>query len=445
MAVADIKKTKNTRTKKSAEKKRKERRERRNNEKRDRNIAATLGKAKKTRGISRLRYRVILTQTGKPGKPKADITGLVTSVSWDEESVTLTGQMSVRAPHQMEKRDIGFTVNDGNIVRLDCYYGGKWRVVWQMRVRSPNDNVGTREGAFALVDDSALAGASKGDFKYKREKKKRPKGWKCHQIVIDVCREYKIPLGHIAKGTKDITDLVMNDASPLEVIAAAYKQEREYTGTRFVFHWRSGKLHITKLRRNAALLALKEQITSATVTRSRGDKFFTAMDLTASLKDGKRKHKKIEATIVAGGPARRYGLIRIKHRLEKKVKSRAEMVTIGKRIMARSIKKKTRPTISLSHRGVPWIRRGDAIFVNLPEYGFTPKPRSVPPFKGGSYNLLFIKEAHHTIDSGGHMMDLEFQTDDPVAEQAQEQREARDKRRREQKSKDRKAKKKVNA
>jgi hypothetical protein len=440
MTVAEIRKSKTNKEKKDSAEKQKERREERLQGKRDRNVAVEYGRARKVNWLPRLRYRVVLINTGKPGKPRADISGLVTSVSWDEEGVTLTGAITVRAPKQLERKDREFTVSDGNIVRLDAHVGSRWIEIWQMRVEAPSDDLAGGEGTFVLADDSKIAAASSGDFKYKKEKKSRPKGWKAHEIVIDVCRRYKIPLGHVVKGTKDITNLVKHDVSPLDIIAAAYKQERDWTGTRFLFSWRNGKLNITKLRRNPLLYALRDQLTGAVVERQRGEKFFTAMEVTASLKDGKRKHKKVEAVVVSHKAARRYGYIVIKHDLKKHVKSRQEAIDIARRILARSIKKHTQPTINISHPDIPWVRRGDAIEILLPEYGFTPKPRPVPPFEGGSFDILFIRQAHHSVDSSGYSMELEFTTDDPVAEQKKEQRDARDERRREEKRKERKEK-----
>lgn len=444
LAVGLVKDYTSKKTKQDQKSKESRQEKRRNErlEKKDRNVAAEFGPAGKVHWLPKLEYRVILVRTGEKNKNKryADVSGLCTSVSWDEEGLTLTGTVTMTAPEQRAKEDRKFTLRDGNILKLDARWAGKWRNIWVMRVQEPSDDLGTHEGTFILADDSKIAHMSKGDFKYKKEKKHRPKGWKCHQIAVDIGEKWKIPLGHIAKGTKDITDLTEHGVSPIDAIMQAYKQERNYTGTRFIFTWRHGKLHIYKLRRNKILYALREQIIAAVVARSRGKRFFTAMDLTANVKGGDRKKKKLEATVVSHKAARRYGYIKIPHRLKAKVKSKAEMEDIGRRIIARSIRKHTMPSISITHPGIPWIRRGDAIEIDLPEYGFTHKLRSVPPFDGGSYDILFVSQAHHTLDSSGHTMELEFTMADPVAEQKEEEREARDRRRRDEKRKERDAK-----
>lgn len=431
--------SKQTKQDQASKEARQERRQNERLERKDRNVAAEYGSVGKIHWLPQLEYRAVLIRTGEKNKNKryADISGLVNSVNWDEEGMMLTGSISVVAPVPRTKADRKFTVRDGNIIKLDALWGGKWRNVWVMRVEEPSDDLGRREGTFQLVDDSKIAHMSKGDFKYKKEKKRRPKGWKCDEIAVDVAKKWKIPLGHVAQGTKDITDLVEHNVSPIDAIMQAYKQERNFTGTRFIFSWRHGKLHITKLRRNKVLYALREQIVAAVVSRSRGKRFFTAMELTANVKDGDRKKKKLKATVVAHRAARRYGYIKIQHSLKAKVKSKAEMEDIGRRIIARSIRKHTLPSITISHTGIPWIRRGDAIEINLPEYGFTHKLRPVPPFDGGNYDILFVSKAHHVLDPTGHSMELEFTMADPVAEQKEEERDARDRRRREEKRKER--------
>lgn len=440
MPVSEISKTKKTKQDQKSRKRRRERRQREQRQRRDRNVARRFGPAEKVHFIHKLKYRVILVRTGVKNKNKryADISRLVQSISWDEEGIILTGSVSVKAPKLTENEDKGFVARDGNIIKLDGWWGGRWRNIFRMRVKVPEENIGAREGTFTLADDAELVQMSKGDFKFKKNKN-HPKGWKCHQVAIQTGRQFKFPLGHIAKGKKDITGLVEHGASPLDVVAKAYKEERQYTGRRFIFNWRHGKLQINKLRRNELLYVLKEQILDAAVQRERGESFFTALQLTANTKKSDRKHKKLEATVVHHRAARRYGYIIRPHRLKRVVKSRQEMVTLGRRILARSIRKHTLPTISVTHTGIPWIRRGDAIEIDLPRYGFTHKLRPSPPFDGGSYNIVFVTKGHHSITSSGYMMQLEFGITDPIAEQKQDERNARDRRRRANKRKQRNA------
>lgn len=444
MAVKDIKRSKDSKKDSEAREKRRERRRNKHLAKRDRNVAAEFGPKRKTSFIDQLRYRVILIHSGNRTEPgrEVDITGMATLITWAEEGITTTGTINVASPDPMERADRKYLVGDGDRIKFDGWWGGRWRNIFVMRVKDPNDDLATREGTFTLADDSELIGMNEGDFKFKKEKKRRPKGWKCHQVAIKVAHDWKFPLGHVAKGTKDITNLVEHGVSPIDVISKAYKEERDYTGRRFVFSWKHGRLHITKLRRNPILYALREQIVAATVTRSRGPKFFTALELTATLKGEKsnKKAKKIKAVVVSHKAAKRYGYIRKQHKLKRSVKSRQEMIDIGRRIIAKKIRERTLPEIQLTHTGIPWIRRGDAIEINLPEYGFTHKPRSVPPFEGGSYDIVFVNSISHTVDVSGHTMDMSFTIKDPVAEQASDIREARDRRRREEKSKRRKGK-----
>ena len=449
MAVADYK-AKQKKAKRREDKQR-ERRQKLRELKRDRNVRAQFGKIEHV-SLEGTDFRTTLIRTGerRASRRYKDITGITQSISGEDSSVVTTASITTVRPKDGNLED--FRVKDGNKIKLEVRWGGAWREVWTMRVWIPSEDVGEGYGTFTLYSDAKIAQMTTDDFEYSKEKKgKHNKGWKCHEITRDAFQQCRVPVGFLAKGEKDIEKLSKDDTSPLSVAAEAYKQEREYTGHHFILQWKHDKLHITRLRRQKLLYQLQKQILQATVTRDRGSKFFTAIRLVGSYddwgKDGDgndknrgNKKKDFDITIVHRQAARRYGYIVKKHNLENGAVSPEMVRNIGRRILARSIRKHTQNTISLSHKYIPFLRRGDAVEIKLPSYGFVPKPRPTPPFDGGSYDIVFITSLSYSIDSTGGTMDLEFDIADPVAEAAQDARDAADKRKRDKKREDRKAK-----
>jgi len=423
--------------KEKREQRRKDRIERRR-KKRDMNILRGYTKPRELRFVKKLRYRVIVVRTGQRNRKRryADITGIVESVTWSDTKPVLTGALNVQKPKQLQKGDAGFTVNDGNIVKLDIFYGGKWRNIWKMRVQTPSLDVGSLTGSYELADDSLIWAMDEGDFEFKKDKETHPKPYRAHEVAEAVCKEWKIPHDPFPRGTEDLDDIEEDSASPLSVIAGAYKQESEATGKKYIMSYRNGRLRLRPLRRSKTLWVLREQILSATVTRNRGGKFFTALNIIGKVKDGKET-KKVDFVVTHPAAARRYGRIVKIFKLENVGRSREKVVESAKKRLNRMILKKTQPTIQLSHVGIPWIRRGDALEIRLPKYGFKGKPRPVPPFEGGYFSILFLTAAEHTLDSSGHTMDLTFEVEDPVAEMKAEIREIRDKEKRKDKRKKR--------
>jgi hypothetical protein len=429
MAASDYKDGK----KNKQQKKREKEREARRLKKRDSNVLSRYGKSQEVEVVQRLRYRVLLVRTQEKRKNRryADITGIVESLSWQEEGVMLQGDISLIKPRPVSRGDRQINIGEGNLIKLEAKYAGRWRNVWTMRVQSTSIDLGGDTTSLTLSDDIFILTQTKGDFKFKKDKEKRPKGWKAHQIAREVADEFDIPLGHIEQGDEWLDNINLDNVSPLEPITKAYKQEMEASGKRFIMSYRHGKLSITPLRRNKNLWVLRNQILAATITRQKDEKFFTALRLVGHVKGEKDADKrKIDVVLEHDRAVRRFGKIIEEYKLDSPAESKEKAIIKGKRRLARSIMKATQPTISITHVGMPWVRRGDAMQVNLPEYGYKNKPRPSPPFDGGHYSVIFVTSVSHSIDSTGHTMDLEFTITDPIAEQMVEIRKIRDKERR---------------
>lgn len=334
---------------------------------------------------------------------KIDISGLVEIVTWKDESADtlalvnmqpiLTGTMQLRKPKPEEglpSPDIGI----GDVVV--CYYGfgSHFHPLWVMRV-SPGDSGDAQslemaDGAWTLTlaDDLVLVGRSLDDFTFKKGKKNKPTGHFAHEILASVARQYKIPVLRAAKGTHrfELDDTTTKGATPLSVISAAYQKESDWSGKVFVISWSAptgafptGALQVMPMRRNDTLYVFKDQITSATLSANLKPDFATVITATAMLKHPSGKHKNVTVVVKSAAGIKRWGFVHKQYPAHGDpaitVNSRKELEVIAARQLALQIG--TLRTLTLNHPGIPFIRRGDAIRVDIPEegyHGLAPKP-----------------------------------------------------------------------
>lgn len=440
MAASDYQSSKDKKKKKESDKKRKQRRERRA-QRRDRNVLRQYKKKRPPVTAGDYLFRVsTLRGYGRniPGKTvRRKIDDITEGISWTDDGPILHGSLTLR--HEAHKRDHEI-VQDGDVIRLDVRHAGKWKEVWRMRVWVPSESLSDGLVTLDLADDLQNLANSIGDHKYHKEKKgKHKNGWKLHEILKDLSQKYRFKLGKVVKTNRDIKDLTLLKRSPLDVLIKGAKLEREDSGKRYVIRWHEGKLTMKRLKRQPMLYALRDQIVEAIIGRDRGEKFFTAIELTANRDEaGSDKKKKLKVLVEDRDLIRQFGYILKQETVKKECDSNHELRKIGKRKLAVNARKRLLDTISITHPGIPFIRRGDAVKIRLPEYGFTRKKRPRRPFKGGTENILFVKTATHNISGGVYDMDLEFDWEDNVAAQEADIRDKRDAERRDKKRKSRK-------
>lgn len=370
-------------------------------------------------------FRATLIRDDVPRARLVNIDGLIETLEWRYEpgNPVLLGTMTTR-------RDVlsggGLRIHDGHVLRLQVRWGGKWRELWRMRLRDSQPSL-RDQTTWGLADDLALLQESDDWFHYTKSKKGgHPKGWLVHEIVRDVCRRYRIPVGKIAKGTHYITDL-SGKMTPLQVLQKAYAIEKQANGHRFTIAWRNGKLNVTPLRRNDVMYVLRDAIEDAVVGKTARDaKFATAVTVRATLKGKKGSHKKsqIEVRHVNEKAVRADGFI---HKVISggTVKDRADADRKAKRYIAtHSVRK---PVITnIQHRGIAFLRRGDAIWISLPQFGFS-----------GARAVCFLASGTWQLASGEFTMSLDVAMDDPFAH-PKTRRKAKDKQTRTKKRKDKK-------
>lgn len=379
-----------------------------------------------------------------PARRSFDISRLVTAVTWEDIGPILTGSISLSSP-QTALNQPWQGVSDGSVIKCQVKMGAKWIEIWRMRIWVPSEELESASGTFRLADDLRLLRQNEDDFEYKKSKKDRrhKKGWEPWEVVLDVLKRFRVRAGRLAKPKlkHKITDLTDPWTDPLSIIEKAYDHASNENGKTYILRWRNGRLNVEPLRRQPVLYSMRQQILSAVITHNRGKKFYTALTVTASrAKHKSKKKEKIEVEVVHNRAVKRYGYIHGKLDLKREFDSEEAVRKQGKRRLAREIRRKTDNTITLSHPGIPFIRRGDAIRVHLPEFGFTDRQRPKKVYKGGYFSVLFVKSVTHTATTGSYTMDIEFGQQDAYAEQLESMREARDKDRRNKKRKERKGK-----
>lgn len=350
-------------------------------------------------------YRLLVYRPDVRTSWPTRIDGVVETVNWREEP----GNPVMQGELHLQKPDLGtgLTIHDGHVLRLDCLWGGNWREVWRLRLYDGEKTPGGLWG-FQLADDGRLLQESEDDWHYTKSKAGgKPNGWLCHEILVDVARRYRVPLGTVAQGTKYITDLDLKGASPMRVLQRAYAIERRATGRRFVIRWTHGKLNILPLTRNPLLFTFADTIEDAIVRKAeRGDQFATALTVRATAKKpGSRKRQKIVHQLVNEGAVRREGFVH-KQLKPDDVKDLADAIKKGKRYMQEHSVRAVQLE-NLQHRLVPFVRRGDAIRVQVDGFQFRDKKGAL------TQGICYVGATNCSLSGGDGTMSLDVTLTDP--------------------------------
>lgn len=344
------------------------------------------------------------TQLLRPSgvKPHSiDVEHLIESISWryEEGNPTLLGDLTLDPRQQWG----GLRVSEGDTLKLDVKWFGRWQELWRMLLRDMEDQLASGV-SFALTDPLVVLQESLDDWHFAKTKRGgHPNGWRCHDILKEVARRYRIPVGKVAKGKRQIHSLVLDDASPLQVIQRAYALEKSSTGHRFVIRWQNGKLNVLPMRRNPLMYVLSDLIEDGALgLEERGEDYATAGTVRATVKGGKGKPRKITVTAQNAAAVRKGGFVHknidvgdVKDEADAREKLKRRLIKVSQR---------KRTLTGLQHPGIPFIRRGDAITVPIPTRGLT-QARSVCWVAAGSW----------TLSGGDFQMSLDLTYDDPYA------------------------------
>jgi len=228
------------------------------------------------------------------------IDDLVESVNWtfSPESPVVTGNVAFIQD--------GFQtvhVSEGDLLICQYSVGDRWPEVWRMRLRNVKRDLSpTDSRQFELAEDLIAWAESTDNFHYGKSKA-RPHGWFAHEILIDVARRYRLPVGKVCRGSHRITG-ISGEMTPMEAVRRAYALERRATGKRFVIEWRYGKLNILPQKRGDDMLSLGPLIEGANISRQeRDEKYANAVIIRGAVKGKDGKRKKVRGTEASAAPA----------------------------------------------------------------------------------------------------------------------------------------------
>lgn len=337
--------------------------------------------------------------------PRQRIDDHVETLSWDDATAALTGTIQFRDPGVGSIPDIGW----GDEVMVECSLTGElnFTELWRMRIVEPFRDFTATTRTFQLVNALGWLARSTDDFKYAKDKA-HPNGWLAHEIVLDLAKKYRVPVGVIAMTTHRIKKLVKLSASPLDVIALAYKREKQYTHKRFVVSCDHGKLNITPLVHSPTLLQLGPTLISASLQQQMPPEFATSVIVRAQGtvqkgkdKKGKKRTGKSKIVVVVGSESAiaRYGFIQ-REVWAYDADTVAEARDAGQRHLV--LIGKPDNTLTLTHPGLPQIRRGDAIRALLPDVALR--------------QIIFVSEARHQLTGSDYTTELSVTFSDPFVD-----------------------------
>jgi hypothetical protein len=238
-------------------------------------------------------------------------------------------------------------------------------------------------GVLSATHGDDFAALDIGDRKWVfRKDKAHPKGWYAHEIVIFAAKKLGIRLGSIAKGEERLGTIKV-DGSFAELVAEVYKLEKTSGGRKFVVRMRNRRFEIREFSRNSVVYEVgRDSATQIGITRTFPKEPVTV--LTGKAKIGKGKARKVvRFTVAEPGVISRFGK-------KSSVKDYGKLSSVKKlrdmvrRDYAEGIRAKRQ--VDVSNAFMPFVRRGDAVFVDLPTEGFK-----------GERGFLFCESAEHTI------------------------------------------------
>lgn len=333
---------------------------------------------------------------------------LVTSFGWERSGAVMTGFLSFGDP---ALRRLPGLVAKGDVIRCEVRPrpGAAWRPLWEMSVVKPTRSISGRTTELTLRSRLLPAQRTRHNWRFKKGKAK-PQGWTADQITRSACRRFGVKIGELPRGRHRITKLVDKSASVVEIVTAAWREERESTGRRFDVSIARGRIDVREVRRPRYMLLMGASLHEAVLSEGVSSKFASAVVVTSTAKGkGSKKRRKVRAVVVDRARVRRYGYVR-RHVNKSGLATIAAARRWGKQWLARTAQPWTQ--ITLTHPGIPWVGRGDGVRLNLPAELLTAD--------------VYILSASHRVDYGAYTMELVATVTDPYKK---DERAARVKRR----------------
>lgn len=355
----------------------------------------------------------------------------VENCTWDDgapnRGAVTIGSLTLRDPAYGLKPLV--TVDEGDRVRCEVNAGAGWKPLWTMRVSSPQLSVYQRQRTYQLANDLDLLDRSTDDFIFPAGKgTSHPNGWTFDEVIVEVCKQYGINHLVVAKGQyRRKKTWTWRGVPPTQVFQLAMNQERQHTGRRFTVRYdgTTNTLYVLPLQRSPHLLALGPSLIEAAfsshLAQGQGNAginegyFASALTIrglrdepvgTGKDKKGHRKEKKhkIRATLESAQSIKRYGYV---HRVvwSPDAKTDAELLQQGREYLA-AVAKPIKE-LTLTHSGMPTIKRGDAIQLGLGDDALRKQ-------------IVWVTEVQFSLSPGDFEMTVTVTFDDPYVDKVGE-------------------------
>lgn len=343
------------------------------------------------------------------GGPWVNLGGVITDCGWSDTadpdaSPVMTGTLSARLPE-----DVRDFLRDGDRIKLDCRWGGAWKEVWTMRVWTPSLSLPGRAFSCELMDDLFMLQQTQTTMDFAKTKK-RPKGWKPHEIVTALARRYRFPVAKIPRSKHFISLRAPSNASVFEMIRLAYKKESAKTGRDYVMGWSSKGLTISPVSARSPAWHFSTQIRDAEYATKRGSHFCTSLLMRCTVKE-KGKTKKLKLRVISKTGVNRYGYIE-KTKVAKDPDNETELRRVGQHLLARRMVPER--SLSFTHGGVPFLKAGEAARVTIEELGLK---RTKPTKTRQDQGLVIVEKVDHSLTAGDYVMNITARFD-PFASRA---------------------------
>lgn len=367
-------------------------------------------------------FRILLIRPGAPkGNRVRPLDQETTSLEWSDEGGALNGMLTMRRPWRLKQSSLPVVRGDG--IRLQFFWGGRWRRLWDMQVQGiPSVDLAAGEVTAELADDLYLLAKTEldwDDFKKSKKGAKR-KGWTADEVTRYVCRRLRVRPGKIARGHKRFEMKKLKKMSGLEVIRRAWAHERKETHRKFVVKMRNGRVNVLPMRRPGTLLVLDGiEVEASTAGNPKRKRPATVIEAKGRRKGTSGKDGKLEVTVSRPKVVARLGRV-VKQRDYGRVESRDDLRTKAKRDLARELKVQRTATISLP--GVPFIEKGSALRWLIDEPGWHGKTKLAKRPKDRSF--VWVVNAQHYLSAGTYTTTCEVNQEDIYYEDAKRRDEA---------------------
>jgi hypothetical protein len=347
-------------------------------------------------------YEFELTLLRGKGAKALNLDTVAESFEWVDEQAALSGNVQLRRPDPADPASL--PVARGHRIRCRVRWRGHstWYTLWTMRCAAPQVQVDAGTVSVDLKDDLDLLSRSRLNWAFRATKRRRH-GWFPHDITVAVAKRLGMKVGAIARTTHRTT-LVKREWSGLDVIRQAYKSERSITARRYIIRIRNGELEVVNFSRNRVLYSFADQIRTALVAiEAHHANPLTVLTGHARIGSGK-KVRKIRYTEHRAAVVRRYGYV---HHVKDygQVKSHAELRKLVKRDYASQLKVEHTATIQVP--GIPFVRRGDGMELDMPTEGFA-----------GARRFVFATRVLHQVEAGSYTTEMDVTTVDPIVQDA---------------------------